>query len=523
MKKILLLMLVITTFLFGANDIIERQKNILVEIEKDLQANKYSIEDPFIFVNPFELSPQSALISFSTEKEVKISIFLKDGKKQELIYSDKKYRKNHRIELVGLFSGKNEVTIVAQDKNKKKFEKSLVIRTEKAPKQVKLEIEKLEKGVDKDFLLLIPSGVDENLNLSAYDNQGRLRWYIDKKDIGGASPFLKLSNGHFMVFSEKVIKIPYYVASAYEMDYMGRIYREFQFNARGHHEILELPNGNLLVAGNLMESKTEEDTLLEYDNSGKLVNIFDFKEILDMKDEMAPQYYLEQHFRGDKEKAKHDWMHINAISFNPKTNEILVSARHLNALISVDYTTKEINWILADPRNEWLKDKHKEKLLQPSDKNFNYMYGQHAVKFLKNGNILVYDNGNFSDLYHRGILDSMKDYDPNKNVTRGVELSVNNGKVKTIWEYSLPNGYTPFIGDINKLGKNHYIINFGGILKIEGKPTDDVFTCIFGNVEDKEAYARIVEVKNNKVVFEAKTSGEKDNTVYRATRINIFK
>ena len=523
-KKIIFFLFIVSTFLFADKDLIKRQEDILIEIKKDIKVNNYTLEEPFIMVNPFEISPQTALLIFNTEKKSKIEVFLKDNQtKEEIkIYSSNDYLNNHRIELVGLFTGKNELIIRSKARFDKMKERGLTIRTERAPKQVKVETIVLEKEASKDFLLLIPSGPDQNQYLSAYDNQGRLRWYISKKGVSATGSFNRLANGHYMVLSGKVNRPPYYIASAYEIDLMGRIYREIDFKGNGHHEILELPNGNLLVPVNLNGSKTDEDSLVEYDKDGKVVRVIDFKDILNMHGAQAQSFYKEKHFRNIEERAKHDWMHINAINYNPKTDELLVSSRHLNAVINIDYTTQKINWILADPQNEWLTDEHKTKLLKPKNKDFKYQYGQHGVKFLANGNILVYDNGNFSDLYNRGILDSMKTYDPSKNITRGLELKISNGKVETVWEHKLEGEYTPFIGDINKLRDNHYIVNYGGILLIDAKPTHDILECIYGNGENNLGYGRIIELKEGKVVHEVKTYGEKDNTVYRAKKIKIL-
>ena len=202
-KKIIFFLFIVSTFLFAENDLIKRQKSTLVEIEKDIKVNNYTLEEPFIMVNPFEISPQTALLIFNTEKKAKIEVFLKDNQtKEEIeIYSSNDYLNTHRIELVGLFTGKNELIIKSKAKFDKVKEKELTVRTERAPKQVKLETITLEKGASKYFLLLIPSGPDQNQYLSAYDNQGRLRWYISKKGISATGSFNRLSNGHYMVLS----------------------------------------------------------------------------------------------------------------------------------------------------------------------------------------------------------------------------------------------------------------------------------------------------------------------------------
>ncbi|MGL5316676.1 MAG: aryl-sulfate sulfotransferase, partial [Peptostreptococcaceae bacterium] len=137
-------------------------------------------------------------------------------------------------------------------------------------------------------------------------------------------------------------------------------------------------------------------------------------------------------------------------------------------------------------------------------------------------NILLYDNGNYRDLYNRGILKASEDYNTDNNKSRALELEIKNGTIKKVWEYIPENIYTPFIGDVNKIAENHYIINFGGIVEVDGNYSDDILgVLVFGTTVGK-IYGKIIEVKDNKVIFSAETSGQKDSSVYRADRIEFI-
>jgi hypothetical protein len=87
-----------------------------------------------------------------------------------------------------------------------------------------------------------------------------------------------------------------------------------------------------------------------------------------------------------------DWFHVNAATYRPSDNTLIVSSRE-NFLIGIDYDTSEIKWILGDPTKYWnqfpsLQDK--ALVLQgPGD----YPIGQHAVSITRDDLILVFNNG----------------------------------------------------------------------------------------------------------------------------------
>ena len=47
-----------------------------------------------------------------------------------------------------------------------------------------------------------------------------------------------------------------------------------------------------------------------------------------------------------------DWFHVNASTYDPSDNTVIVSSRE-NFLIKVNYSTHDIVWILGDPTKYW--------------------------------------------------------------------------------------------------------------------------------------------------------------------------
>ncbi|MGL5965466.1 MAG: aryl-sulfate sulfotransferase [Fusobacteriaceae bacterium] len=520
MKKNLCLFLLIFSFLntillCEEIDYMKEHNLISKEILEELKNNSYTLKDPLIVVDPYKISPLTALVAFNTieESSIKVKVFGKNNE-NNLEYEISENAKDHKVPIYGLYPGINKVEIKVG-----KEVSILEIETERINSElISMDVKKIDKEkVNKNFIITSPSISN---NLIIYDNKGDIRWYLSTKKIGAAGPIKKLKNGNLLVTSEKQKKPPYYVTSVYEMDFLGKIYREIELKGYGHHEFLELDNGHILGLVDPIDRKTVEDYLIEYDLDGNIVKEMDFKNLIQLDEYVAQDLYLKYNFKDNKNAAIHDWAHANAFAYDKKDNSIVVSFRHLNAIIKFSYETGEILWIFADPQNPWLTDTLKTKLLKTNDKTL-YTYGQHAVKVLKDGNILLYDNGNYRDLYNRGILIGSNDYNTENNKSRALELKIKGNKVEKIWEYKPENIYTPFIGDVNKLAENHYIINFGGIVEVNEKHSDDILGVLVLGTTVGKIYGKIIEVKNDKVVFEAETYGQKDSSVYRANRIKF--
>ncbi len=144
---------------------------------------------------------------------------------------------------------------------------------------------------------------------------------------------------------------------------------------------------------------------------------------------------------------------------------------------------------------------------------------------MPNGNIMLYDNGN----YKTSPFDGLTPVDATENYSRAVEFSVDesNMTVSQVWQYgkglSSPI-YTPFIGDADSLTQTgNVLINFGGIVQdaATGLPAE--------SPRGNKIHTRIIEVTHEEpatVVFDLQigdTDWENNGIgyrVYRAERIS---
>jgi arylsulfate sulfotransferase len=154
-----------------------------------------------------------------------------------------------------------------------------------------------------------------------------------------------------------------------------------------HHNI-DYGKSNLFAEVNETESGilNLETVLLEMEQGGAIDNSWDLGEILS-------NYMRSQ---GDDPTAfvrpGVDWFHMNATTYDPRDDSIIVSSRE-NFLIKIDYRTGNIIWILGDPTKYWYTFpslRAKALTLQPGGL---YPIGQHAVSITSDGLVMVFNDG----------------------------------------------------------------------------------------------------------------------------------
>ena len=138
-----------------------------------------------------------------------------------------------------------------------------------------------------------------------------------------------------------------------------------------------------------------------------------------------------------------EWMHGNSIEVD-YDNNLIISNRKSSEIIKIDRETGSVIWIMGGPTNEFI-------ILNDS---LNGVSWQHNVSRLENGNILVFDNGN----YHT------------PHTSRAVEYQIDEeNKIATlVWEYQNPYDYkSKAMGSAQRLPNGNTLINWGTI-QIEG-------------------------------------------------------
>ena len=466
-------------FVTGGEKVLEK-KDILVyqsELENKFTSYGYTIDEPNIILNPYEISPLTALVMFETSDYVSPTVTVV-GKSEKTTYIHTfKESKTHYLEILGLYPDyNNEVIISYGDVTKK-----IYIQTGKLPNDfvTPSSIYKDEDKLNNELYFYTPSSRGYTC---AYDINGDVRWYLTENFIWEIN---RLRNGNLLLSTDKLINNPYYMTGLYEMDMLGKIYFEYNIDGGYHHDYFEMPSGNILVLSNNFANGTVEDYIVELDlKDGSIVKKFDLTDILPMDEGESENF------------TTYDWFHNNSIWYDEKTNSITLSGRHIDAVINISYDTGKLNWIIGDSTNyssEWQKY-----FFKPIGDNFEWQWSQHSAKITPEGYVFIFDNGNNKSKIKEDYVDASNSY------SRGVIYKIDtiNMTIEQIWEYGKERGsdfYSPYISNVLYLEENHFVVHSGGIVKVNGIPYN--YPAGLSN-EDVSLKSDTVELLNNEVIYE---------------------
>ena len=255
----------------------------------------------------------------------------------------------------------NTVVLELLDKSGKVTDsQEITITTDELPDKLDDAVKPVKTSGGSAFELTMVYGQRTTFPF-AYDCMGDIRWYMSGEFTSGIymlsnSRMIVASNEAFMPSQDKP-----QTTNLYEMDYLGRAYTMYYVAGGNHHEVIEKePDGNLLVLTSSLEGHIE-DKIQEIDRqTGEVVN----------------ELIMEDIFSG-KYEDRVDWTHLNTVSYQPETDTIVISPRNLESVVKLNWTTKEIQWILCDPRF-WEGTEYEKYVLQPEG-DFVYQFQQHTA------------------------------------------------------------------------------------------------------------------------------------------------
>ena len=335
------------------------------EIDQQLQAeleNGYSWEEPMVIQNPYQVSPLTAVIIFDTKEECAVRFTVKGKTEAADISGEVESAASHRIPVIGLYPAmENTVVLELLDKSGKVTDsQEITITTDELPDKLDDAVKPVKTSGGSAFELTMVYGQRTTFPF-AYDCMGDIRWYMSGEFTSGIymlsnSRMIVASNEAFMPSQDKP-----QTTNLYEMDYLGRAYTMYYVAGGNHHEVIEKePDGNLLVLTSSLEGHIE-DKIQEIDRqTGEVVN----------------ELIMEDIFSG-KYEDRVDWTHLNTVSYQPETDTIVISPRNLESVVKLNWTTKEIQWILCDPRF-WEGTEYEKYVLQPEG-DFVYQFQQHTA------------------------------------------------------------------------------------------------------------------------------------------------
>ncbi|MGO8787243.1 MAG: aryl-sulfate sulfotransferase [Terriglobia bacterium] len=250
-------------------------------------------------------------------------------------------------------------------------------------------------------LACLTPGSSNQFTVAAFDPQGNLVWYYDYSPavLGVPQPVKLLPNGHLLL----VLGGDSAPSTILEIDLTGKVYRQVTLDeinqslanqgstisvTNFNHDILQLPNGHLIILasnnqnyanlpGYPGQTTVTGNALVDLDPDNKVVWAWSAFDHLDVN--RHPMSFP-------------DWTHANALAYSQDDGNLLLSLRHQNWVLKLDYGngsgTGDILWKLGYQGDFTLN----------SDNPADWFYAQHDTTFFSpntTGDFLlgVYDNG----------------------------------------------------------------------------------------------------------------------------------
>ncbi|MCC8140366.1 MAG: aryl-sulfate sulfotransferase [Lachnospiraceae bacterium] len=461
------------------------------------KSGDYTLEHPFIEVNPYLINPLSALVVFRTEEETSVTVTVFGREKRGNISHTFPSAREHIVPVLGLYADcKNTVELRLHEGRSH----TLCIETESlgedVPQLVSMKTE--PEYTSDDLIFLTPS---LNALATAFDYRGDVRWHLT---VPVVFDMKRLKNGNFLIGTERLLELPYYMSGLYEMTMIGKIIKEYRIPGGYHHDQWEMENGDILVLSEDLRSATVEDEIVLLDR-----DTGDVKKKWDLKDCLRP---------GDGPSGGYtarDWFHNNALWYDKNSNTITLCGRHTDSIINIDYETGKLNWILGD-NETWPDDMQKYFFRPVGEGDFDWPYEQHACLVTPDGDVMCFDNGHYRSKIREKFLLNRDSF------SRGVRyrLNVEDMTIEQLWQYGKERGeefFSSYIGNVEYYGEDHYLVHSGGI-QYYGEHASEKPAALLPDDPNMRSESITVEILRDKVIMEMKVTGN----YYRAEKLSLY-
>lgn len=384
---------------------LDYQNKIAKQIDKLIDKNDYSFDQPLLIANPFGTNTTSIYMYFKTETNCKASYTIKcagyEDLSRNLNNSNGTYANEHEYLLVGCIPEKtNTITVTLTDQQNQTVASlswnydapALIGSSDNAT----LDVTKGESSqtLSEGFYTMLGNRSEENNEqtdfILIYDNSGTIRSEIP---IISYRSCRLLFNGDTMSYSISSSKI----ATMKQTGQIIAIYDSDQY--RLHHDYINGSHNDLLVLASKANSETEEDLIISIDRDNGEID-----ELIDLKDLFSNYYKL----LSNDEDEPLDWIHVNSIELIDD-NTIIISSRETSSIIKISniYDNPKIDYIIGS-KQFWQESGYDDLVLDKSG-DFSINAGQHCVVYQEDDSL----NSNQYYLYfynNNNTICSTRDY-----------------------------------------------------------------------------------------------------------------
>ena len=266
------------------------------------------------------------------------------------------------------------------------------------------------------------------------NNHGSMFWY--SLHSMNCYDFKKQPNGHLTYFNNADFKY-------YEIDTTYQIVNNYQCG-NGYttdlHELRVLNNGHAFLMAYDPEIVDMSQIVPGGNPHAQVIGLI--IQELDVNKNVVFQWRSWDHFaitdawHENLLASNIDYVHGNALEIDNDSN-IILSSRHLDEVTKINHNTGAIIWRFGGKNNQFT--------FTGDTLKFTY---QHAIRRIANGNLTLFDNGNFHT----------------PHFSRAVEYSVDevNKVANVVWEYRhTPDIFGEAMGYVQRLSNGNTLVSWG--------------------------------------------------------------
>lgn len=353
-----------STSVIVGDDALSTQDKVDEKILAASKDDKYTISNPYVLKNPYGVSPLTAVLVFKTKGKEPVTLEV-NGKRYDFEASE-----SHIIPVYGLVAGSdNTIKLSAKSGNK-----TMNIDTKDVANVLTVKVEKEADVASNDIYV-----VGDGIGYYGFNNSGSLIWQLNNNYKG---TLYQLENGHFLLFDNSYMS-QFYNKGVLEIDFLGRIYNNYDFENGAFGGLVHLPSGNILTVTNSNQYETYDDQIVEVDHStGKIVKTFDlYKLISDISPEFIGKLDVDY-------EASTNWASVVSLYYDEEKEVIYASLLRRDSIICIDYKTGELKWIFGELKN-WNDDFKPYLVEMPSGV---HAYAANSIAMDTDGNFLLFDN-----------------------------------------------------------------------------------------------------------------------------------
>lgn len=417
MKKIaLFIVCFITLHAFVALASVQNITQSDQSIADEYAQREYTLENPYIKINPYGKNPLVALVKFETQQPSQITLTIQGiAPAEDITHTFKGFKKEHEIPVYGLYPNHTNNLILTGKTKRGQVQISHHFIQTKFLTDVVHYLPVIKKDVQNHYYY-----ASQN-NANVYDEYGYVRFAF------GANGFSYWLDNQIVL--EKGHEIQVY-------NLLGKQLHTIPFPdnfSPWEHSVAKGPDGKYLIVGSFQNARaqvggksisTRNDIIAEVDSQSDKIRYFDLGKILN-----PDRFILTESNDIGAPKDRTDWIHTNSVQYDPADDSLLVSAKFYG-MFKIDYQTGKLKWLLSRPIQQDISGRDAkgpslmDKILVPLDKKnqplspqiakgylfsseFKYPTKNHDAAIIGNNLYSLFDNGgNFVNPTIKGKLES---------------------------------------------------------------------------------------------------------------------